>query len=138
MNIGDIAQVNDFLGYKYSIKGKVVPGDRLGRRLGFPTANIRLMDDRKLLPALGVYAVEVNVDGTLYIGMLNIGMRPTVSSRGEMRIEVNIFDFEGDLYGHELRIFLLARMRGERKFDSIDELAAQLAKDRQSISDLIR
>lgn len=133
LQIGDIARVTDFLGYPYSIAGVVVRGDRIGRQMGFPTANIELEDERKLLPAVGVYAVNVLVGNELYRGMLNIGVRPTVSSSGVVRIEVHILDFEGDLYGRRIRIALVARIRGERKFDGTDELAAQLQRDRQSV-----
>ena len=138
LSIGDISLVNEFLGYNYFISGKVVHGDHLGHQLGFPTANICLRDERKLLPAVGVYAVEVLVEGEKYKGMLNIGIRPTVSSCGEMRIEVNIFGLEKDLYDSELRICLLGRIRGERKFDGMAELSEQLAKDKRAILDLLK
>ena len=132
LQIGDITRVNEFLGYAYSISGMVVQGDHIGRQMGFPTANIKLKDERKLLPAVGVYAVEVFVVGKLYRGMLNIGVRPTVSCSGEVRIEVHIFDFTGDLYGSNVRVALVSRIRGERKFDGKEELAEQLQRDKQS------
>lgn len=131
LQIGDVDRVNEFLGYAYSIIGKVVAGDKIGRTMGFPTANIQLKDDRKLLPASGVYAVKVWVDEQEYGGMLNIGVRPTVSCTGVVRIEVNIFDFHQDIYGREIRIALVARIRGERKFDGIAELQKQLVVDRE-------
>lgn len=131
LQIGDIDRVNEFLGYAYSITGRVVAGDKIGRTMGFPTANIQLKDDRKLLPASGVYAVRVWVDEQEYGGMLNIGVRPTVSCTGVVRIEVNIFDFHRDIYGKEIRIALVARIRGERKFDGIAELQQQLVVDRE-------
>ncbi len=132
LQIGDIACVNEFLGYSYSIAGTVVQGDRIGRQMGFPTANIELKDERKLLPAVGVYAVKVSMGSQTFQGMLNIGVRPTVSCSGEVRIEVNIFDFEGNLYGCHVQIALVARIRGERKFDSREELAGQLQRDKQA------
>ena len=138
LQIGDIDRVNEFLGYTYSVSGKVVAGDKIGRSMGFPTANIRLNDDRKLLPAAGVYAVKVKVEGQEYRGMLNIGVRPTVSCSGVVRIEVNIFDFDADIYGKEIRLLLIARIRGERKFNGIDELSEQLKKDRQEVSVLLQ
>jgi len=134
LQIGDIEHVNDFLGYSYSISGKVISGDKIGRSIGFPTANIQLKDERKLLPVSGVYAVNVVVEGERYGGMLNIGVRPTVSCSGELRIEVHIFDFNKDIYGQKVKIFLKARIRGERKFDSIDELKQQLLKDMETIT----
>lgn len=131
LQIGDLRQVNEFLGYAYSLRGKVIPGDRIGRTLGFPTANLALEDERKLLPAGGVYAVQVEAKRKVCGGMLNIGVRPTVSCTGKVRIEVNLFDFEGDLYGESLRVALIARIRGEQKFDGKAELAAQLERDRE-------
>ena len=132
LQIGDIARVNEFLGYSYSLSGIVVQGDQIGRQMGFPTANIELKDERKLLPAAGVYAVKVFVGDNSYQGMLNVGVRPTVSCSGEVRIEVHIFDFKGDLYGCNVRVALVARIRGERKFDGKEELAEQLQRDKQS------
>ncbi len=129
--VGDIARVNDFLGYPYTLSGQVVTGDRIGRAMGFPTANIQLQDERKLLPAAGVYAVEVCIEGETYGGMLNIGVRPTVSCSGIVRIEVHIFDFDRDIYQREIKIALMARIRGERKFDGVNELASQLKRDRE-------
>ena len=122
LQVGDSARVNDFLGYPYTLSGQVVTGDRIGRAMGFPTANIQLQDERKLLPAAGVYAVEVCVEGETYGGMLNIGVRPTVSCSGIVRIEVHIFDFDRDIYHREIKIALMARIRGERKFDSLEVL----------------
>lgn len=133
LQIGDINRVNEFLGYTYTISGKVVTGDKIGRTMGFPTANIQLKDDRKLLPAAGVYAVKVIVGQQEYKGMLNIGVRPTVSCSGVIRIEVNIFDFNADLYGAEIQLALIARIRGERKFNGLQELSEQLKKDREEV-----
>lgn len=133
LQIGDIDRVNEFLGYAYSLSGKVVPGDKIGRSLGFPTANIQLEDERKLLPASGVYAVKVRVKDREYEGMLNIGIRPTVSCSGIVRIEVNIFDFLEDIYGQPIRVALMGRIRGERKFNDIDELKLQLNDDRKEV-----
>lgn len=138
LQIGDISRVNEFLGYDYMISGTVVSGDKIGRQLGFPTANIRLKDHRKLLPAAGVYAVRVEVGGKRYGGMLNIGVRPTVSSTGVERIEVNIFDFNREIYGEEIRLFLVARIRGERKFNDKAELTAQLQQDCREVAELLQ
>lgn len=130
LQIGDIQRVNEFLGYTYSISGKVVPGDKIGRSMGFPTANIQLEDERKLLPASGVYAVKVFIEQQEYKGMLNIGIRPTVSCLGIIRLEVNIFDFSKDIYGQNIQVSLVSRIRGERKFNDIGELKEQLNQDR--------
>lgn len=137
LSVGDIARVNDFLGYAYSITGTVVGGQHLGRKIGFPTANISLTDERKLLPAVGVYAVEVLVDGKLYYGMLNIGIRPTVSKAGVITREVNIFDFDRDIYGEMITVRLIARVRGERKFEDIEELKEQLHCDKERVMELL-
>lgn len=128
--IGDITCVNAFLGYRYSLTGEVIEGKKLGRSIGFPTANLQLPDERKLLPALGVYAVSVYVGGIQYHGLLNIGIRPTVSTAGTLSLEVHLFDFTGNLYGETLTVSLIERLRGERKFDDINELKLQLEKDK--------
>lgn len=133
LELGNIALVREFLGYDYPISGKVVHGDKIGRTIGFPTANLQLEDERKLLPASGVYAVRVSVDGAMYGGMLNIGVRPTVSRSGIVRLEVNIFDFHSEIYDKTISVFLLARVRGERKFNDVAELSAQLKTDKQVV-----
>lgn len=132
LQVGDIDRVNEFLGYAYTLSGKVVAGDKIGRSMGFPTANIQLYDERKLLPASGVYAVRVKVDEGEYGGMLNIGVRPTVSCCGIVRIEVHIFNFDRDIYGREIQVTLVDRIRGERKFNDVDELKHHLVRDRET------
>ena len=130
------------MGYGYALRGEVVPGDKIGRQIGFPTANLALEDARKLLPASGVYAVWVSVGEEHYGGMLNIGVRPTVSCTGMTRIvsctgmtriEVHIFDFHRDIYGQKIRVELVAHIRGEQKFDGIAELATQLQRDKKAV-----
>ena len=135
--VGDIALVNRFLGYAYSFTGTVVPGRRLGREMGFPTANIALPDERKLLPAPGVYAVRVEVGGETCGGMLNIGVRPTVSSDGVVTREVHIFDFDRQIYGSTVTVRLIARVRGEQKFADISELRSQLLHDKEQVCELL-
>ena len=131
LELGDIAKVKEFLGYDYTISGTVVHGDKIGKKvIGFPTANLKIDDERKLLPAVGGYVVRVLWEEKVYYGMLNVGVRPTVSPTAIIRLEVNIFDFEGDLYGKEMKVQLLSRIRGEHKFDTIDELRLQLQKDK--------
>lgn len=137
LELGDIAQVKALLGYDYPICGTVVRGHEIGRKLGFPTANLCVPDPRKLLPACGVYAVKVTFQGKTYEGMLNIGVRPTVSTSGIISLEVNIFGFHQDIYGQELTVALLARIRGERKFSNTAELRRQLTEDRNTAGRLI-
>jgi riboflavin kinase/FMN adenylyltransferase len=134
--IGDIELVRSFLGYDYSLSGKVVPGQKLGRKIGFPTANIKIENADKLIPAVGVYAVNIEIEGEMFSGMLNMGMRPTVSNNGDFSVEVNIFDFDRDIYGKNIKVSFIGRIRGERKFEGLDELKTQLAKDK-SASELI-
>lgn len=105
--------------------------------MGFPTANIQLEDERKLLPASGVYAVKVYIGDDVYGGMLNIGVRPTVSCFGILRIEVNIFDFSEDIYGKKIRLALLARIRGEQKFEDTNELKQQLVRDQKKAEEYL-
>ncbi len=129
---GDIAMANLYLGYTYTLHGSVVEGQKLGRTIGFPTANIESSDLFKLIPGYGVYAVEVLVQGYIYQGMLNIGTRPTFNQNADNRsIEVNIFDFNGELYGREVTLFFVAKIREERKFDGKDALVKQLFADKQ-------
>lgn len=136
--IGDINTVNRFLGYPYSITGQVVDGRKLGREIGFPTANVQLPDKRKLLPAIGVYAVEVLINTRTFHGMLNIGIRPTVSEEGIVSCEVHVFDFNRDIYNQTITIKLIARLRGERKFENIKELREQLKKDKAEVIKLFQ
>ena len=134
---GNIKVANDFLGYNYSISGTVVNGRSLGRKLGFPTANIDLEDHRKLLPAVGVYAVKVEVNNQRYSGMLNIGYRPTVSRSGIMSLEVNIFDFDDEIYDHNIQVSVFDRVRGEKRFCGVADLIAELTKDRDIVRNLL-
>ena len=129
---GDVERANGMLGYEYGLYGVVVAGNRLGRTIGFPTANMQLYEPLKLVPLNGVYAVDVEVQGYKYRGMCNIGMRPTVD--GKVRtIETHILDFDEDIYGLPLQIRFLRRIRDERKFPSLEALKDQLSKDRQNI-----
>lgn len=126
---GDIETANNLLGYRYRVSGRVVHGHQVGRKIGFPTANLEVMDD-KLMPARGVYCAEVEVAGTRYRAMMNIGYRPTLNNGG-LSYEVYIDNFKGDLYGDELRLEMVSYIRGERKFDSLEALKSQIEADLQ-------
>jgi len=118
---GDIIAANSLLGYAYFFSGKVVKGDQLGRTIGFPTANLEIAEQEKLIPGNGVYAVDVMIKDIKLKGMMNIGFRPTVG--GIVRkIEVNIFDFNEDIYEQNITVFLKTKLRDERKFNGLDEL----------------
>ncbi len=125
---GRVEEANGMLGYRYELYGAVVAGNRVGRTMGFPTANMQLYEPLKLVPANGVYAVEAEVLGTTYKGMCNIGMRPTVGGASRT-IETHILDFDQDIYGLPLRIRFLRRIRDERKFPSLEALREQLTLD---------
>ena len=137
LEAGDVSSANQMLGYNYSMHGVVVAGNRLGRTIGFPTANMELYEPLKLVPGNGVYFVRVNVlDRTLY-GMCNIGLRPTVASGNARTIETNIFDFSEDIYGLDIDITFVSRIREEKKFDSLEELKHQLELDRDTCLSLL-
>ena len=129
---GDIKTAEEMLGYRYSLTGVVVAGNRLGRTIGFPTANMRLYEPLKLLPGNGVYSVEVESLGRKFKGMCNIGTRPTVNAGHDRTVETNIFDFDEDIYGLDLKVTFLRKIRDERRFDSLEALKNQLILDRQA------
>lgn len=130
---GNIEKANDYLGDRFELSGTVVKGNQLGRTIGYPTANIVLNSDLKLIPGNGVYAVRVLVRGTWFDGMMNIGMRPTVSSNGGRTIEVNIFDFDETIYDETVTVQFLSKWRDEQKFNGLDELKNQLKIDEETI-----
>jgi riboflavin kinase/FMN adenylyltransferase len=128
---GEIEKANHYLGYHFTLHGTVVEGKQLGRKLGFPTANIEASDKNKIIPGYGVYAVKVELNGADYNGMLNIGTRPTFNNNADNRsIEVNIFDFEGDIYGKEITLKFIGKIRDEKKFETMEMLVYQLEKDK--------
>lgn len=135
---GKLENANTALGYNYNLKGVVVGGHKIGQTLGFPTANISLCDSNKLIPAFGVYAVWVYVDGKRYKGMMDIGKRPTLRAGTESSIEVNILNFEGNIYGKEIGVEFVKLFRYEQTFPDVDALAAQLAKDRVYVDKLLK
>ena len=126
---GDVRQANTLLGYQYTLQGVVVSGHQVGRHIGFPTANLKVQED-KLLPAQGVYAVRVTIeDEVTYGGMLCIGHRPTLNNGDELSVEANLFDFSGDLYGKKVKLMLVDRLRDEQPFPSVQALQQQLEQD---------
>ena len=157
----DMESANQLLGYPFFFSGQVMQGRQLGRTIGFPTANLQVGSPDKLIPGDGVYAVEVEImdagsvsltapdaapangtagvpwGGMRWKGMMNIGMRPTVDGRVRT-IEVNIFDFDEDIYGRELRVFVKKYLRGEEKFNGLDALKAQLAKDKENALEVLK
>jgi riboflavin kinase/FMN adenylyltransferase len=128
---GNIEGAREILGDDYSFEGTVVTGDRRGSTIGFPTANVKVSDEHKLIPKNGVYFVKVVLEEGEYFGMMNIGNRPTVSTGNEIFIEVNIFNFDKDIYGKKIKVVLKKYIRDEKKFNSLDELVNQLNKDKQ-------
>ena len=132
LEAGDVQGAAAMLGYEYSLHGVVVAGNRLGRTIGFPTANMQLYEPLKLIPANGVYFVKVNTVGRTLYGMCNIGHRPTVSPGNARTIETNIFGFDEDIYGLDIRITFLEKIRDEVRFDSLEELKVQLEIDRNT------
>jgi riboflavin kinase / FMN adenylyltransferase len=126
---GDVTTATAYLGYPYFFSGTVVEGNKMGRTLGFPTANLHIADPDKLIPARGVYAVRVDLpDGTSAKGMMNIGVRPTVGGN-TLVIEVHVFDFDGNLYDTSLRVHVVERLRSEKKMDGLEALKNQLQTD---------
>lgn len=127
----DVAKASYYLGYNYSLTGVVVAGNRLGRTMGFPTANMQLYDPLKVVPGNGVYAVYVHVLGKKYIGITNIGTRPTVDCIHDRTIETYILDFDEDIYGLDITVEFVLKIRDERKFGSLDELKIELEKNKK-------
>jgi len=135
---GDVKTAQKFLGYTFPLNGVVVNGNKKGRTIGFPTANLKIEDSTKLLPGTGVYAVRVLHNDNVFRGMLNIGFKPTIGESKEISIEVNIFDYSGeDLYDQNLKVELIDRIRDEKKFGSMEELKQQLEMDRVKAEELM-
>lgn len=127
---GQIKTANAFLGYSFFMSGTVVKGKQLGRTIGYPTANIQINNPDKIKPKTGVYAVNIIVAGMRYLGMLNVGYNPTTDTDKIQKIEVNIFNFEDDIYGETIKIEFIKHLRDEEKFANLDGLIKQLAKDK--------
>ena len=128
---GDIKRANKYLGRLYSFSGKVIRGDKRGRELGFPTANLEIENKDKLLPAIGIYAVEIIVKEKKHLGLLSVGKRPTFYSAGDVVPEVYIYDFDENIYDEFVTVNVVERIRGEEKFSSADELVEQMNNDKK-------
>ncbi len=138
LSAGEITTTHKFLGRNYEFSGNVIEGDRRGRDLGFPTANIKVDNEEKLLPAIGIYVVEVFVGDDHYFGLLSIGRRPTFYNSGKIIPEVFIYDFDKNIYDKEIKILIIERLRGEEKFSSADELIEQMNIDKKNGFRIIR
>lgn len=134
---GKVERAAQLLTYAYHISGRIVSGYKVGRTLGFPTANIQPDDPMQLLPGIGVYAVWVEVAGQRYKGMLYIGSRPTLDNGTQLSIEVHILHFSGDIYNDPIRVSFAHFVRGDEKFDSLEALKAQLMRDREVVDQLL-
>ena len=136
---GNVKAANELLGYPYSVTGTVVMGNQIGRTLGFPTANLDIANEFFMINNPGVYACQTIINGKLYNAMANTGFRPTIGDRaeGDFIIEVNIFDFDGDLYGKTLKVWFIDRIRDEEKFNGLDALKAQLQHDREEAKKIL-
>jgi riboflavin kinase/FMN adenylyltransferase len=136
---GRLDEANQWLGYNYSLKGTIIEGRKIGREIGFPTANIKPCDQNKLIPRDGAYAVDIQIDSNIYPGMLSVGKNPTVNkTTGSRSIEVNIFNFKSDIYGKEIEIIFRYRLRDEIRFDNTDQLARQMEKDKARAIQLLK
>lgn len=131
---GDIKTANEFLGYPFFVTGTVIKGKQLGRTIGYPTANVFVEDSDKLIPKIGVYAVSVVINRTTYKGMLNVGTNPTTDTDNKIKIEVNIFDFDKDIYGESIKLEFVKWIRNEEKFANLEELKYALANDKIACS----
>ena len=135
---GDVKTANSYLGHTFQLSGIVVHGKQIGRELGYPTANVDLQNNYKLIPANGVYAVTAKINDNSFEGMLNIGTRPTIDDNdGELSIEVNLFDFNEDIYGESISLSLIERIRDEKKFENKEELIAEMEKDQVKCQNIL-
>ncbi|MCG2612168.1 bifunctional riboflavin kinase/FAD synthetase [Flavobacterium sp. SM15] len=137
LDSGNIALANQYLGYNYFLSGQVVEGKKLGRTIGFPTANIKIDQEYKLVPQKGVYVVSSKIDGKKVFGMMNIGVNPTVGGTVPS-VEVHFLNFDGDLYGKQIQVALHQRIRDEVRFPSVEALKEQLHQDQQTTIEYIQ
>jgi riboflavin kinase/FMN adenylyltransferase len=128
---GQVEEANRWLGYPFFFEGEVVHGDKIGRTIGYPTANLKSTDEEKIVLGDGIYAVYTEVDGIRYKGMMSIGFRPTVNGKRRV-VEVNIFDFEKEIYGQLIRVIVIKHLRNEVRFDGLEELKMALHQDKEN------
>ena len=133
---GKMIKAKSYLGYDFSLKGRVIKGNEIGRTIGFPTANLEIEEDYKLIPKNGVYLISTQLEKQVFFGMMNIGVKPTLELKKES-IEVNLFDWEKDIYGEFLEVFILDYIRDEKKFDSLIDLTHQIKIDKKTCLKLI-
>lgn len=134
---GNMALANEYLGYDYFLTGTILKGKQLGRTIGFPTANLQIEEEYKLIPRNGAYVVKSSINQKTVFGMMNIGYNPTVGE-GNLSVEIHYFDFEADLYDQKISVSILEYLRPEQKFDSVDLLKTQLEKDKKTALDYIK
>lgn len=134
---GKISLANKLLGYQYGFDAIVVEGDKVGRSIGYPTVNLKLVNENKVMPDDGVYSVRITYKDATFYGMMYLGFRPTLSDGKKRAIEVNIFDFNETIYGEKLRINLMEKLRGDRKFNSKEELIKQIEQDKENTIEII-
>ncbi|MEA4917019.1 MAG: riboflavin biosynthesis protein RibF [Proteiniphilum sp.] len=138
LKAGKIKEANELLSYNYRLSGKIVEGYQVGRTIGYPTANMRVWERYKVVPELGVYAVVVHLHDLIYPGMLYIGKRPTLHSDDEISVEVNLFDFDGNLYNQSMSVEFIDFIRTDQKFDTKDELVAQIHQDKETVKQRLK
>jgi riboflavin kinase/FMN adenylyltransferase len=136
VSVGDVAAAARFLGAPFHMRGPIAHGDKRGRSLGFPTANL-VPDARLVVPDHGIYACRAQVDGQSYVAAVNVGIRPTFKTGRGLLVEAYLLDFDGDIYGRELRLDFLERLRGERRFDSVEALIEQMGADVEQIRRIV-
>ena len=134
--LGNVSIAANYLGYNYSLKGEVIKGQKIGRTIGFPTANLKVIDESKLIPKDGVYAVHVQIKRKLFKGMMNIGNNPSLTFK-KHSIEVHIFDFDSDIYNQQIQVRFIKRIREEISFDNLDSLKIQLEQDKATVEDVL-
>ncbi|MFA6468998.1 MAG: bifunctional riboflavin kinase/FAD synthetase [Bacteroidota bacterium] len=134
---GKVSLANSMLGYEYGFSGMVVRGFGRGKQLGYPTANIKLDNPKKIVPQTGIYAVRIQVEGRWYGGMMSIGHNPTFGDSQERTIEVNIFDFDKDIYDETVTVRCIERTRSEKKFNAVDELVSEMGNDKKMITKIL-
>lgn len=137
LELGDVREANNLLQSNFQLSGEVVIGDQRGRTIGFPTANLQISSDKKLIPPNGVYAVKAIVNNQRFNAVMNIGFRPTVTDTPELRLEVHLIDFDEDIYGENLKVEFIERIRAEKKFSSFEDLKKQIELDCERASEIL-